>query len=238
MTKNKESLLQPYFAKCFVEGRLPELNRSEPLLVGFSARNRAFSRAFFESAMAVSDLYFARLEILVVDLPYAYNDAARRGASQPSEEDIAKSLRTGEERLRMVRKVASAHRGRSPINVRRWSDVVDCETVRDLRAELKRAFDRRGNVFEKLIYYSNLWAHGSEGDARDNYTSFLIEEFPVFIKLYYEDRLLADLYPGPNFSFFSELEASAFADELSMATEVAAGKRLCFLNVGYEFSMV
>ena len=73
----------PYFERCYVEGPDPKLDRSQSLVVGFSTRNRMFSSDFFRRVFSLSDSYFAKMLIVIVDVPYAFNEAAWRNSTVP-----------------------------------------------------------------------------------------------------------------------------------------------------------
>lgn len=224
----------PPFETCVVEGRVPRLDGSDPLLVGFSVRNRAFRREFFDHVIQLCENSFKELEIVIVDLPYAYNDAARRGDSAPSSKEIEIARKTGDERASMIAKAVARQQPRKRVRTRRWDEVSAGQDVAELRGELDAAYHRRGLVYKKLVDYSHLWAQGAQASGPDNYTAFLLEEFPVFVKLYYVDGLSTDIYPGRNFDFFMHLEDGKLAEELPLSTKLAGGRPLSFLNVGYS----
>jgi len=227
------SILSPYFSQCVVEGRTPRFDRTEPLLIGFSVKNRAFDRGFFQSALSLAKDCFASLDVVIVDTPYAYNAAAKRGNASPTEAELQMASKVGDERLRMVqRSFAGLVSSAFPLRYWRWWQLRDEPTIERLRQEMKYAYEANASFHSAIRQYSVLWSTGAEESEAENYSNFLLEEFPVFVALYYGNGLLTDLYPGPNFTFFRRLEEGEWKDELPESSLLASRRMLSFLNVG------
>ena len=222
----------PGFERCFLDGPMPAMDGRLPLLVGYSVRNRAFSVDLFSRVFLLAARNFSRLEVLIVDEPYAWNEAASRGEQAPNQTDLDKSRRIGEERFRMVRGAVSNRSAGLNVRVSRWQDYAQLAEVKSLRDELQSAAQLHVTIREALSSYSQLWRGEVSSEDADLFYGFLIEEFPVFVYLYYKDGYSVDIYPGPNFPFFKALEKQQWVVELPLASELAKNKELSFLNVG------
>lgn len=227
------SRLSPFFPHVAIEGPSPRFDKTEPLLIGFSVKNRAFSREFFQNVARLAQECFSRLEIVIVDTPYAFNEAAKRGGLVPSDRELATVRKLGDERFRMITKTLNSNLiAGFPTRVRRWDDFEADSDIQQLKVEMQAAFQRRSTFYEEILQYSSLWSRSLGGVDIEAFSNFLLEEFPVFIKLYYIDKLLVDIYPGPNFTFFQKLEDGVWELDLPLASRSATRKLLSFLNVG------
>jgi hypothetical protein len=227
----------PYFDRCFLEGSKPTLDKTQKLLIGFSVRNRSFNGDFFRRAEKLAENFFSGLLIVVVDTPYAYNEAAHRGLAFPDENEISKALKIGDERFRMLETIFGMQRYTN-LEIKRWEAYTKLPEVELLRLEICAASSNYSSVQLALTEYAQLWTGEIAEEEADLFHGFLLEEFPVFIYLYYRLDYLCDLYPGPNFSFFRRLESGEWKSELPTASIMSERKRLSFLNVGYPFSSV
>lgn len=222
----------PGFDRCFLDGPMPAMDCRLPLLVGYSVRNRSFSVDLFSRIFFLAAKYFSRLEVLIVDDPYAWNEAALRGDQNPTEADLEKSRRIGDERFRMVRGALSTKPAGLNVRLSRWQEYAQLEEVKTLRDELHSAAQLHTTIRDALSSYSQLWRGEVSSEDADLFYGFLIEEFPVFVHLYYREGYSVDIYPGPNFPFFKALERQEWLRELPLASELARDKQLSFLNVG------
>lgn len=210
-------------------GGCPALDGSGSLLIGFSVRNRSFDRAFFQIAGELARSTFANLIVAILDVPYAFNDAARRGAVQPSERDLAKAVHIGDERQKMVERVLSKIDGLA-YEIRRWPELENAN-VRSLRDELATAVHSDSLIRDLLMSYAAHWAASANEQLTPAMTGFQVCELPVLFDLYYREGLLHDLYPGEIVDFFFRLERGDFASALPMASRLAHGHKLSCLRL-------
>lgn len=209
-------------------GRRPAVDGSEPLFVGFSVRNRSFNRGFFESAGELALRAFSSLSVAILDIPYAFNDAAKRGDSTPSDAEIEKAIRIGDEREQMVRRVLNGIDGLQ-FTVRRWRQLENA-SVRSLRDELSHAIATDRTIRDLLTSYSAQWATSANEQLNNSMVGFQICELPVLLDLYYREGLLNDLYPGEVVDFFFRLERGDFSGSLPSASQFSRGRRLSCLR--------
>lgn len=219
----------PHFGRVAWVGRPPPLDRTESLFIGYSVRNRRFTKDFFRLAAALAGASFRGLCVAIFDRPYAYNDAASRDGGQPTETDFRRSLKIGDERERMIRRTIGLG-NQDRLDLRRWPDL-ETSNVALLRTEFRVAVENSELFRDGLLRNAITWLRSLGRFDAEEFLEFQIQELPVLSDLYYRQGYLVDLYPGRHFEFFFELEKQKWADELPLASKISLNQRLCFLNV-------
>ncbi len=209
-------------------GRAPALHRSEVLFVGYSVKNRRFSRDFFLKVGELAKNCFSKLVIAIFDVPYAYNEAAHRDEEHPSRDEFAKCIDIGDERERMIRRALSAI-ANARYEIRRWPEL-DTSCAVELRDELSAAIHKDDALRDELIQNIRAWC-GLHACAPDHFLGFQLSEIPVLMDLYYRQGFLSDIYPGQLNDFFFKLERGEWSHALPVATQLASTRHLCCLRL-------
>jgi hypothetical protein len=213
---------------------MPRLDRSELGMVGYSVKNRSFKAVFFDRFIAFSQSCLQRSIVLIIDEPYALNDAAQRDSGRPTDLEIARSQSVGDERASMVRHVIRRHRNKAVnVEVMRWRDLTessDASVIVNLRRELRRGIARSPELREELMSEAVHRVKNLGQVPNEYFLNFMIEEIPVLAFVYYAHGYLIDVYPGPNFAIFRQLEAGRWASILPIATKLTMGKNLSFIE--------
>jgi len=166
--------------------------------------------------------------VAILDVPYAFNDAAKRGESNPSPAEFARVRQIGDERERMVKRVLHSSPGLT-WSLLRWEDLED-SSVRNLRKELTWALRKPSELRFELLESASNWAGSAGVVSSAELLGFQIAELPLLLSIYYQRSLLVDLYPGELTPFFFDLEAGRWSHELPTATAITGGQRLSLID--------
>lgn len=211
-----------------VKGRKVPFDGSEPLFIGYSVRNRRFTKEFFEAAGRLAVENFSELLVAIFDYPYAYNDAGLRGETMPTARDIERAVEIGNERARMVTRALSKV-SNLKYHVARWPEF-DTAWVATIRAELTQGLYADSALRAELESHSSAWALSAGEKPCDEFLGFQISELPVLIDIYYSRGFLVDLYPDSITDFFFQLEDGRWFDTLPLASKAAEAGRLSCLR--------
>jgi tRNA-dependent cyclodipeptide synthase len=228
----RRSLRLPYLGSCLVEGRAPNLDSTEKMVVGCSARNRAFSKKLLERLARFAMNEVQEAMFFVIDVPFAKNDAAIRSPNAiASVSDYEKNIRIGDERTRAIARVIAAV-GAPNIKIVRWPEISRLPIYNKIQKELENAVHDK-SVRNSIMAAVRVWLSGrfdmNEGDE-SRFFGFLLAEIPAFIVIYYELGFNLDVYPGENIDFFLKLESGVWDSRLPIATSLAKGKKLSFVT--------
>jgi hypothetical protein len=203
-------------------------NQLEVVIVGYSVNNRRFSKVWFSSVAAACQRSGCRLVILLVDEPYAFNIAARRGRTSPSAEELACCRETGDQRAVMVRRALVDIPGLG-YKILRWPSLSNSTVVGLFRHELESAV-RSSTVFKSvLLSYVERWGRFGE-HVKDAFLSYLFEEIPVFSAFYFSWTSVLDVYPGEHFDLYIELPSGKWKKILPLMTKYSLGKHLVCID--------
>lgn len=186
--------------------------------VGVSLKNKNFSRVWFKHALADIFRLKGQLKITLVDGPYfSAAKASLSGRYLEREFGVLNSLKA-EAEARIVR---LAEHSAVPVEKLLWSDLED-KVPHVLRVELLEAFRLRQRVFRLITRQTELATSAQIVKNAEIACEFLLCEIPTLIHIYYGAlEPFIDLYPGPNATFFGELEAGMLKSELPFATKLA-----------------
>ncbi len=198
------------------------------VFVGYSSRNRAFTHRFFRTLAKTCVRLGKQLVIVIIDEPYAWNDAASYGRQSPSAGELAKARTIGKERTAMVTRAIKGFEFSSKIL--RWREIAGRSEVTDLMAELSSACLVDGLIKQKLIDEAKKRVSFTGNAQQELFLNFQIHELPALIWIYYKLGYLIDIYPGPAFSFFDDLERGVFSEELPLSSQLCNGKELLFVE--------
>jgi len=215
-----------FFPDAQIEGPTP-LDGSMAM-VGYSVRSRAFTKSFFSSFNEFCYNNSLSKRIIIFDVPYAYNDAADEGVSSPSKEMFNKASTIGDERVRMINNALGNELNNSFIT--RWHEFDNSPLVGDLRKELKSACAADYNLKYSLLTETANRIHRNGFVTPEFFLNFLLQEIPILCFLYYSLNYLIDVYPGTNFPIFKQIESGQWKGVLPLASSLANGKRLTFIN--------
>lgn len=210
-------------------GRPPLMDGSEDILVGYSSRNKMFTREYFKNVQEMQKKYFKFLYVAIMDVPYAYNEAAELGKDKPDMQMIKKAITIGDERERMVKKVLKVNDKEKKWKILRWWSIED-ENVLKIREEFRKAIVGNERLRENLIKYAIEWLHKKGRVDPENFLEFQIQEIPILINIYYNYGYLIDVYPGKPFEFYFSLEQGEWSNIMPLATKMTLGKELCFIS--------
>lgn len=219
----------PIFGEVDCSGQVPSLDCSERIMIGYSVRNSAFDKTFFQSALEFIEEFGSRGIVAIFDEPYAYNDAAERGDSLPSPSDILKNRRIGDERARMIERIVKAKKCKK-IEIWRWKSFEDLALISDLRSEMVAGLEKNELLRASLLKNAIEWLSRFGRVGPEHFLNFQIQEIPVLTYLYYYCDYLIDIYPGKNFAIFAELQEGRWITDLPMASNLAKEKKLTFIN--------
>lgn len=227
------SLHLPYLGTCLVEGRMPRLDRTEKMVVGCSARNRAFSKKLLERLARFAMNEVGEAMFFVIDVPFATNDAAIRSPSAVTTVlEYEKNVRIGDERARAIARVIRAV-GASNIRIVRWPEIVGLDSYFVVAKELEKAIHDDEDVRNAIMMAVRMWLSGRfdiPPGEEHRFFGFLLAEIPAFIIIYYKLGFNLDIYPGDNINFFCKLESGAWRSRLPVSTDLAKDHRLSFVS--------
>lgn len=230
MNHDIQCAVVPYFGKSHVEGPLPRFNRTEKMFVGFSVRNRSFSKDFFQKAIKLMAGTASKGRIAIFDYPYSYNDAALRGENNPMRADIMKNKKIGDQKERMVEKVRTKLYA-DTIEIVRWELFCNNPVIKRIRDEFSESISVNNTLRKQLMEQALSWLEKTGRVDEESFLNFQIQEIPVLIYLYYFEDWLIDIYPGENFEIFKQIEAGAWSSELPYISNISMNKKLCFISV-------
>lgn len=220
----------PFFGRCHCSGPFPKLDRSEKVIIGFSVRNRKFNKDFFHNAFRLVCEYAFDGIVVILDHPYAFNDAAEDGFAAPTEAQFVKNRHIGNERQRMVEKIVQME-GVTNVRLLRWESFADEPCIRQFRDEIENAVRTVPEFRRNIIQNAVVWLQ-EKGRANSEYfLKFQIQELPVLFYFYYVQMYLIDIYPGPNFSLFQEVQDGLWRGVLPGIYTVVGQNKLSFLDV-------
>ena len=220
----------PYFGDCRCLGPPPKLDRSERVIIGFSVRNKNFDKGFFGNAFRLVRDYDSDGIVVILDYPYAFNDAAENGLAAPTETHIAKNRRIGDERQHMVEKVVRTE-GATNVQLLRWESFADEPLIHHFRDEIENAVRTVPEFRNDIIQNAVVWLEKMGHVNSEYFLNFQIQELPVLFYFYYVQMFLIDIYPGPNFSLFQQIEDGLWRDELPSISASVGQRKLSFLDV-------
>jgi hypothetical protein len=221
-------LILPYLGTVSVEGDAPDFRPGTRVSLGISARNRLFSIRVIRSYFLLARLYQLDAVVLIVDEPYAWNDAAAAGLSAPSPAHVAKVIQEGDQRHRSVLRAARGA-GVEPPRVIRWPEITEVSRRLGIHQEFAEAA-RKSDSFQRLLEQQVGQFFTADDISASNYFGFQLQELPALVCLYYHLGYLIDFYPGKNFPFFRLLEAGDWRSLLPRSSSLAADRKLSFIT--------
>ncbi len=214
---------------------MSSLHESKAFGVGYSSRNKNFSKSWFSNIRRLAEDYNKPLQVTIVDIPYAYNDASLQQLSTPTAGMLEKNIKIGDEREAMVYRVF-AQSDPEFLRIQRWPDFDSRQNVKSFRKELKSAFETSPLFRSEILGYVSEWGGINSQDAQELSASFIIEELAVFCWIYYVQEVSVDLYPGKMFPFFWDLETGYWKRDLPNLSSVANGKEMVFISTMSDVS--
>src|SRR5205085_2261514 len=173
----------PFFGDATWIGRPPTLGKKERLFVGYSVRNRNFTKSFFRDAAKLAAQEFQGLSVSIFDVPYAYNDSAIRDGGPPQDADFKRSIQIGDERELMVRRAIEPDASSTAV-IRRWQELQTSQ-VTELRSEFRSAVATSESFRDGLLKNATEWLRHRGDSEPEEFLEFQIQEFPVLLDIYY-----------------------------------------------------
>ena len=236
---SRDSMALPYVGEVVVysrsESAIDIIDETRSILVGYSTRNNRFSTSWFQKLFFWIKEESKKVIVVIVDKPYAYNDAAKIGESIPSIDMYKKSIHIGDERERMVYNVAKNVGAK--LEIYRWGQLEGEKNIRLFAAECELAFRTSNRFKATLVDYVKIWKGEREFADIELAAEFLLQEIPVFAWWYYVNNKNVDMYPGKMFPIFWEIEMGHWRQELPIISRTAEDKTMIFISTEEKQSL-
>lgn len=214
--------------------RSPDFNiEDRAAWVFISIKNRSFNRSYVDRFIDMCEATGTKGYVCAVDQPYRYNAMAELGLDALPEKEAAKIERLSSD-IRLM--VGKAIRGKlsERVELVAWSDL-EIRTPTVYREELTRAFEDGTQVRDLLRdHVCSLKPVEDERQFR-RFAQFFLCEVPVLMYAYYADGAVIDVYPGPQPSFFWQIELGRFETELPQLTALTrSGRPMLYLDTHHR----
>ena len=194
-----------------------------------SIKNRSFNRAYINGFIDLCEKVGIEGRICAVDAPYEYNAMAELGVETLAPSDAAKIHNLSGDFQRMVAKAIRGKRSER-VQLVQWATLEE-DTPQAYRDELAHAFYGHTAVRDALFEHVSSVKPVTDDIQFERFAKFFLCEVPVLLHAYYAYGATMDIYPGPQPSFFWQIELGEFANELPKLTALTqSGRPMLFLD--------